>query len=197
MKNFNSVCRKARIAAIFIAVCISFVSLPLYGQNDAANDKSEIAKFEIGFAEYRISQAGTDVVSADSVAVHLFGFTTLPAAEAEQLGIQVQSGKDRRKGKTGIPAHFYLSSDKSNLRLYTFLRDGEIEYGGKSYTADARGTVKLPSPVDVSKIKVTGKKTAKGDLAGSKHTLLSSSYQYADRKIAVYELGVKRVGDMN
>lgn len=178
------------------AVCISFVSLPLYGQNDAANDKSEIAKFEIGFAEYRISQAGTDVVSADSVAVHLFGFTTLPAAEAEQLG-QVQSGKDRRTGKTGIPAHFYLSSDKSNLRLYTFLRDGEIEYDGKSYTADARGTVKLPSPVDVSKIKVLGKKTAKGDLAGSKYTPLSSPYQYADRKIAVYELGVKRVGDMN
>jgi hypothetical protein len=100
-----------------VAVCISFVSLPLYGQNDAANDKSEIAKFEIGFAEYRISQAGTDAVSADSVAVHLFGFVTLPADEAKRFGEQAQPGKD----KTGILLpHFYLSSDKSSLRLYNF-----------------------------------------------------------------------------
>jgi hypothetical protein len=102
---------------------------------------------EIGFAEYRINQVKTDKVSADSVAVHLFGFTTLPEADTKKFGAQAQSGKD----KTGIPPHFYLSSDLSTLRLYTFLRDGEVEYDGKSYTADAKGIVKrnfvvLPNP---------------------------------------------------
>jgi hypothetical protein len=193
-KNFNHVCI-AKTATIFIAACLSFVNLPLYGQNDAVKDKSEIAKFEIGFAEYRISQAGTDAVSADSAVVYLFGFTTLPDADTKKFGAQAQaqSGKE----KTGIPPHFYLSADKSILRLYTFLRAGEIEYEGKSYTADARGTVKLPASVDVSKIRILGKKTAKGDVAGSGNTPLSSFYQYADRKIAVYELGAKTAGDMN
>jgi hypothetical protein len=172
---------------------IAFVALPLYGQDNAVKDKSELAKFEVDFAEYRISQAGTDIVSDDSVAVHLFGFLTLPDAEKKKFSEQAQSGTEKIK----LPPAFYLSSDLSVFRLYSFLRDGEIEYDGKSYTADAKGIVKLPSTVDVSRIKIPGKKTAKEDIAGSKHTPLSASCQYADRKIAVYDLGVKTAGDMN
>lgn len=182
---------------LFTVVCVGFVNLALFGQNDTVKNKSELTKFEIDFAEYRISRAGTGVASGDSVTVHLFGFLTMPDTDRNTFGEQKQSGAEKVKEKVKLPLNFYLSSDLSTFRLYTFLRDGEVKYKGKSYTADARGIIKLPSPVDVSKIRILGKKTAKGNIAGGKHPPLSSFYQYADRRIAVYELGVKTADDMN
>jgi hypothetical protein len=160
--------------------------LPLYGQNDSIKNKSELAKFEIDFAEYRINQERTGVSSGDSAAVYLLGFMILPESDSKKFGDLPKEQQEAARSKIG--SNFYLSSDLSCFRLYTFLRDGEIEYNGKSYTANAGGIVKLASPVDVSKIKILGKKTARGDIAGSDYKL-SSSYQYSDRKIVVYDLG--------
>jgi hypothetical protein len=173
--------------AIFIS---AFVTLPLYGQNDSVKNKSELVRFEIDFAEYRISQEEAEVTSGDSVAVHLFGYMTLPESERKKFGERVETEKNR------FAPNIYLSSDLSCFRLYTFLRKGEVEYEGKSYTADAKGIVKFASSVDVSKIKILGQKTVRGDIAGNSYTL-SSFYQYSDRKIAVYCLGQKTAGDMN
>jgi hypothetical protein len=168
------------MAAMFI---VASVSTPLYGQNDSENNRSKLAKFEIDFAEYRINQAGTEAPSDDSAVIHLTGFVTTILSDSDKSKIS--------KKQIPLGPNFYLSADSAYVRIYTFLRDGEIEYEGKSYTADARGIVKLASSVDVSKIKILGKKTDKGDIIGGKY-MLSSFYQYSNRKIAVYDLGVKK-----
>jgi hypothetical protein len=166
---------KAKINLIITALLFLFsTSEVIYAQG---------AKFEIDFAESHILRHG--ITFDDSTSVLITGYLTFAATANEVKALQSEEASKYRR-------NIVLAPDSSHFRLYTFLRDASVEYEGKRYTANENGVVRFELPVDVSKIKILGKEipNSGGRIAGGGQ-ILSSYYQYGDRRIAVFYLGEK------
>jgi hypothetical protein len=107
---------------------------------------SEFATFERELAQS---------LSSDKDAVKLIGFRTSIINDSERQNFKklvTEHGEDLKKTNTVV------SDDFSFYRIYFPIHTAIVEYNGKTYTADEKGTVSIPNLKDISKITLIGRK---------------------------------------
>jgi hypothetical protein len=175
---------------------LAFIVVLSYSFNRTDDDTGALVEFELGFAKKLLSSSGYP--EEDGYIVSLIGYKTINLDETGKAHYKELKDSEEFK-KSPNAGHFYVMEDLSSYRIYTFLRDVVIDYRGQKHIGDEKGLFRFDTPVDISDIKVVGRRKTEQTTGGGSDTISGDtiffkeefklSHLYKDERVLVFDLG--------